>query len=314
MNKAAYFPVLVLMILTTLFSACAPQLAGSDRADGLKVVATTTIVADVVAQVSGEQIALSVLLPVGADPHSFDPTPQDIAKAADADLVFASGAGLEAFLDTLLESAGASEKIVFVSEGIELGEFGAHSVEEEDEEHAGEAGDPHTWTDPNNVMVWVDNIEQALSTLDPDHKADYAANAAAYRAELEALDGWIHSQVAQIPVNDRLIVTDHTLLGYFAAEYGFTQVGALIPGYSTLAEPTAKELAEIEDAIRSLGVKAIFVGNSVNPTLAERVVEDTGIRLVYFYTGSLSDSGGEADTYLKYMRYNVNVIVDALKE
>ena len=144
---------------------------------------------------------------------------------------------------------------------------------------------------PTPIMWWfgLDNIEQELSKLDPKNTSTYHANAEAYQTELETLDAWIREQVALIPTENRKLVTDHTLFGYFAEEYGFEQVGALIPGYSTLAEPTARELADIEDAIQDLKVKAIFVGNTVNPALAERVSEDTGIQLVFVFTGSLNE-------------------------
>ena len=127
------------------------------------------------------------------------------------------------------------------------------------------------------------------------------------------MDAWIREQVAQIPPQNRKLVTDHLLFGYFAERYGFEQVGAIIPAYSTAAQPTAQEVAEIENAIRTLGVKAVFVGKTVNPALAQRVAEDTGIRLVGLYHGSLSEPGGEAATYLDYLRYNVTQIVNALK-
>jgi ABC-type Zn uptake system ZnuABC Zn-binding protein ZnuA len=305
---------LLSLLLVSVLAACAqPGSEGSSAADGrLQVVATTTIVGDVVSQVGGEQIDLHVLLPVGADPHSFDPTPQDIARVADADLVFANGAGLESFLNPLIESAGAADRVVEVSDGIELRQLSGGTAEAGHNDSKSGL-DPHTWTDPNNVMVWVNNIQQALSEQDPANSDSYAASAEAYTNELKSLDTWIREQVAQVPQDRRMIVTDHTLLGYFADEYGFNQVGALISGYSTLAEPTAKELADIEDAIHNLSVPAVFVGNTVNPALAERVAQDTGVRLVYFYTGSLTAPGGDASTYLKYMRYNVNVIVNALK-
>ena len=305
-------------------AACTPQSQATsqpqaaDTQSKLAVVATTTIVGDVVAQVGGEFIDLTILLPVGASPHSFEPSPQDIAAVADAGLVFANGAGLEAFLDTLIESAGSADKVVPVSQDVELRSFTAdekdvdeHEDEGEEHDHAG--SDPHTWTDPNNVMLWVESIRSALAQADPSHADGYAANAAAYTARLQDLDTWIREQVAQVPAENRKLVTDHTLLGYFADEYGFTQVGALISGYSDLAQPSAQELAQIEDAIHSLSVKAVFVGNTVNPALSERVAQDTGVQLVFFYTGSLSEPDGDAPTYLDYMRYNVSVIVDALK-
>ena len=287
-----------------------------NQAQKLKIVATTTIVADVVDKIGGETIELSVLLPPGTDPHTFDPTPQDIAKVADADILFANGAGLEDFLGPLLESAGAEGKIIHVSEGIELLQFDADD-NDIGIEHSGdfhyEGADPHTWTDPNNVLTWVHNIQLTLSEQDPDNAILYQMKAEEYERELKALNIWIEEQVEQIPPASREIITDHLQFAYFAEAYGFKQLGAIIPGYSTIAEPSARELAALEDAVKEFGVQAIFVGNTVNPNLAERIAEDTGIQIVYLYTGSLSEKGGEAGTYLDYIRYNVSAIVNALK-
>lgn len=342
--------IFLLAIFSLLLTACGgantpAQDAGEANVPAqdsgkLTVIATTSIVADVVANVGGDAVNVQILLPVGTDPHSFEPTPQDIAKVADADIVFANGAGLEAFIDHLLESADAEDKIVEVSDGIELREHplagaehaedeheGEEHADEHEDEHAGEEhddhadeddhahemGDPHTWTDPNNVMVWVGNIEAALSEADAANADTYAANAAAYTAELEEVDRWIREEIAQIPAENRKIVTDHQLLGYYIEEYGLEMAGAIIPGYSSLSEPSAQELAAIEDAIKNAGVQAIFVGNTVNSNLSERVSEDTGVALVFFYTGSLSDADGDAPTYLDYLRYNTNAFVNALK-
>lgn len=302
---------LISFVLFGLF-ACSAQPAdpaAQDLTTGEKpqVVATTTIVGDVVSRVGGDLIDLSVLLPADTDPHSFDPTPQDIAKIAGADLVFANGGGLEGFLDNLIASAGEQAQVVYVSDGIDL-----LAVEDGEHERDNKGGDPHTWTDPNNVIVWAEAIERELSLLDPENGDSYRENAENYKIELEALDAWIREQVARIPVENRKLVTDHTIFGYFANAYSFDQIGTLIPGYSTLAEPTAKELSEIEDAVRAFDVQAVFVGNTVNPALAQRVAEDTGTRLVFVYSGSLSEYGGEASTYFEYMRYNTTAIVEAL--
>lgn len=316
----------------------------SGEGEKLQVVATTTIVADVVQQVGGDAVEVFVLLPVGADPHSFEPSPQDITSVAEADAVFVNGGGLEEFLTPLLENAGISaDKVFSVSEGIELRAFtgeDAHAHEEadlgnataesdhahdaadqehnaamaeSDHEHEQTGGDPHTWTDPNNVMVWTDTIYQALSELDPANAQTYQAHAQQYRAELADLDVWVQEQVARIPEENRQIVTDHQVFGYFADRYGLIQVGTIVPGYSTLSEPSAQELAALEDAIRDLNVKAVFVGNTVNPSLAERVAEDTGTQLVTLLTGSLTEAGGSAPTYLDYIRYNVDAMVSALR-
>jgi ABC-type Zn uptake system ZnuABC Zn-binding protein ZnuA len=149
--------------------------------------------------------------------------------------------------------------------------------------------------------------------MDPSNAAAYQGNAENYLVELQSLDTWIRDQIAEIPKSERKFLADHGLFEYYAVAYGFEQVGTLIPGYTTLAEPSAQELAGLEDAIKAHGVKVILVGNTANPSLAERVSGDTGTRLVYVYTGSLSEPDGGASTYLSYMRYNTNAIVSALK-
>ncbi len=127
------------------------------------------------------------------------------------------------------------------------------------------------------------------------------------------LDGWISQQVAQVPQANRKIVSDHVVFGYFAKRYGFEQVGAVIPSISTLAAPSAQELADLEDVIQKLGVRAIFVDSTVNPALSQRIASDTGMQLVPIYSGSLSAADGPAATYLDFMRANVSAIVQALK-
>ncbi|TET54873.1 MAG: zinc ABC transporter substrate-binding protein, partial [Anaerolineales bacterium] len=223
----------------------------------LQVIATTSIVADVVANVAGDSIELTTLLPPGIDPHGFEPAPQDVAAVADAHVVFASGAGLETFLDDLIESVGEGIAVVPVSHGIELLDVESeHGPEDESEHEHNEEGDAHTWLDPHNVITWVENIEHALSAVDPANAETYQARAAAYVAELQELDAWIEEQVAQVPEANRKLVTDHTALSYFARHYGLDLIGAVFPGYSTLAEPSARELAELEDAIIDLCARA----------------------------------------------------------
>lgn len=316
MNKETIHSLVCVLLAGILLVACGGETEQRSSGAKLKVVATTTLVGDVVSQVGGDLIDLSVLLPPGMDPHSFNPAPQDVIKVAEADVVFANGAGLEEFLEKLIENVGAQARVVHVSDGTDFLAFESEGHEgqgHDDEESEYEGVDPHTWIDPNNVILWVHNIEHELSEVDPGNAGAYQANAKKYETELKDLDAWIREQVSQVPVENRKLVTDHALFGYFADEYGFEQVGALISGYSSLAQPSAQELAAIEDAIREYGVKAIFVGNTVNPVLAEQVARDTGVQLVSIYTGSLSEAGGEAETYLEYMQYNTSAIVNALK-
>jgi len=310
--KQEIFTLIALAMLATLpLTACGGGNA-RDTGDRLQVLATTSIVADVVEQVGGDYVEVTTLLPLGTDPHTFEPRPQDAAAIADSTIVFANGAGLEEFLQPLLESAGATDKFVEVSAGIELLAFEEEHLEG-DEEHEHEGGDPHTWMDPNNVILWAENIAAALSAADPEHAADYQANAEAYIAALADLDAWIRAEVAQVPAESRLLVTDHGVFSYFADEYGFTQVGTITGSFSTNASPSAQELAALEDDIRSFGVRAVFVGETANQSLAEQVAADTGIQIVIIYHASLTDDFGLAPSYLEFMRYNVNAIVNALK-
>jgi ABC-type Zn uptake system ZnuABC Zn-binding protein ZnuA len=277
-----------------------------------RVVATTTIVGDVVHSIAGDWVDLHILIPPGVDEHSFQYTPEDVARVADADIVFMNGAGLETFMQPLIENAGRHAKVISVSDGVALAQASNSQEAAQAGQQSSTEGDPHVWMDPNNTLIWTKNITAALIEVDPQHTADYQANAAKYQQDLTELDRWILQQVAQIPEANRQLVTDHEIFTYFANRYGFKQVGALIPSYSTEAEPTARELADIEDAIHQFDVKAIFAGNTVNPELSKRVAKDTGVILVPIYTGSLT-ADGPAKTYLDYMRYNVKAIVSALK-
>jgi ABC-type Zn uptake system ZnuABC Zn-binding protein ZnuA len=296
-------PALLMIALFVTLSACA---GGSPvpNGTGLRVLATTSIVGDVVKQVGGDLINLTVLMPVGTDPHDFQPRPQDATTLSDAQIVFSSGAGLETFFQPMLDSTGTAGKNVEVSTGITLLPLAGSNQS---------AGDPHTWMDPNNVIIWTKNIAAALSIADPANISIYQANANAYASSLLDLDAWIRSLVSQIPPQNRLLVSDHAVLGYFATRYGFKQEGTITGSFSSDAAPSAQELAALEDKIRQVGVKAIFVSETVNLTMANQIAADTGIKAVMIYHATLTASGGPAPSYLEFMRYNVHAIVEALK-
>jgi len=303
-------PIRKLLPIIILFShvlvACGAS-SPTDVKGSLNVVASTSIVGDVVSKVGGDLINLTVLYPPGTDPHTFEPRPKDIAAISNADIVIIHGLGLEETLQLTLDS-NVKGKLIQVSEGVPVLEFGGDG---HTDEHG--IGDPHTWTDPNNVIIWTKNIATALSEADSTNAQTYQANADAYIAQLHDLDAWIRTQVETVPVGQRQLVTDHSAFGYFAHTYGFEQVGLVVAALSTNAAPSAKQIADLMSAIKSHNVPAIFVGNTVNPALAEQVAKDTGTKVVFVYTGSLSAPGGEADSYIKFMRYNVNAIVEALK-
>lgn len=289
----------------------------------LKVVATTNIIGDMVGNVGGDLIELTTMLPIGADPHNFSPAPKDAAAVADAHVVFINGLNLETFLQKLIENSGGKATVVAVSANVAAREFaeepaGGHAEEEahegeEAEEHAHEGVDPHIWVTPANAVIMVENIARALSQLDPAHADMYQTNAQNYQTQLAQLDQWVKQQIENVPAENRKLVSDHDTFGYFADRYGLELIGAVIPNFSTNAEPSAQEVARLQQTIADYGVKAIFVGSTVNPVLAERMAEDTGVQLVPLYTGSLGQPGSGAETYLDYIRYNTTAIVQALK-
>jgi zinc/manganese transport system substrate-binding protein/manganese/iron transport system substrate-binding protein len=299
------------------------------------VMASTSIVADVVRQVGGELVQVETIVPIGADGHSYEPSPVDLARVSAAQIIFTVGVGYEEFLDRLIASSGTKAEIVALSENLPLRtlseeEVGGHMHgDEHGDEHSDEHGDkhsdehgdehgagtidPHTWMDPNNVKAWVEVIYAALSRLDPANADTYAARAATYQSQLDELDRWIAEQFAAIPAERRLIVSDHIVFGYMADRYGLRQLGSIIPGVSTSASPSAQELAALQDMIADHGVPAIFVGDIANKQLAEQIARDTGVRIFTVLTESLTDADGPGATYIDYMRFNVQTIVDGLR-
>lgn len=274
-------------------------LAMVGAAGPVRAVATTSILGDVVREVGGDLVQLTVLLPPDTDPHTFEPAPQDMARLSRADVVFICGAGLEAALEPYLSLA---PRVVDLSRGIALRSFPDGGV------------DPHVWLSPLNVAIWVKKIAAALAELDPAHAEGYHARAQGYRQQLAFLDSWIEEQAEKIPEGRRVLVVDHLAFGYFADRYGFRQAAAILPGFSTLAEPSARGLAELERTIRKLSVPAIFVSHTTSSPLVEQVAYDTGVRVVHLYVGALSGPDGPAPTYIALMRYDVLAIVAALGE
>lgn len=274
--------------------------------DKLQVVATTNIVADIVAQVGRDRIELSTLMGIGVDPHSYVPTPADTAALHDAHLVLANGAGLESDMEGMFEAAGGEAVYVHLSDGLALRD-GA-GIDQTDE-HA--ETDPHVWFDVQNVVHWTKRTRDALSALDPTNADVYAANASSYVDKLSELDAWVVAQVNTIPAENRKLVTSHPVFGYFGDRYGLEQVGAVYP-ISPSSEPSAQDIAALQQSIRQFGVPAVFAESTANSKLAELVAQDTGIQLVGLYTGSLGEPGSGAETYILLIEYDVQAIVDAL--
>lgn len=295
-------------ILILLISACG-GIPASDTP--VPVLASTTFLADIARNVAGDRLGVESLLPVGADPHTYQATPSDVAKITESKVLILNGIEYEHFIESLLENADGDRLIITASDGLEP----RHMEEHEGEEHTdeGEAGDPHMWLDPNNVITYVENIREGLTHYDPEGAAEYQTNADAYVAELKNLDAWIVEQANQIPAEKRLLVTNHEALGYFADRYGFTIIGAVVPSVSTDASPSAGQMAELIDLIKSSGAPAIFLDEVENPALAQQIADETGVKVVEdLHLESLTD-GAPVVTYIDMVKYNVTQIVNALK-
>jgi len=404
---------LIPLLLTLLLSVSSAQ--------SLQVVASHSILADVVANVAGNAAEVSSLMPIGADPHSFMPRPSDLVGLARADIIFINGAGFEEGLLEAISNAGEDVNIVVASTCVDiLGFADSHDHDEHDQEHSehsdmhdddhhehdeeadehthdsaiaqrceqyeqemdalhdhgdehdheddhheehgeehheehGEehddhahsdslgklyalecdshdhneehdnhaddghdghdhgACDPHVWLKPHNVMVWTMFIRDTLIELDPANADIYRANAVSYLETLETLaHDVITPLIDSIPTENRVLVTNHDAFGYFADAYDFEVIETIIPGGSTLAEPSAADVASVIDVVRARGVPAIFAETTVSDAISQQIASETAASVEVLYSGSLSDANGPANTYVDYMRYNVSTIVNAL--
>lgn len=292
LNPILSFGTFVLLLTGALVSC-----SGGSTPD---VLTTTTILADVARNVIGDQLTVGSLLPVGADPHSYQPVPQDATKISQSKVLVIHGADYEGFLQPLLDNAGGKENVIDASTGLRL-------LSDE------QGTDPHVWLDPNNVIAYVDNIREGLTQFDPDGAEVYQANASAYTDQLTELDAWINGQVAQIEPQRRVLVTNHEALGYFADRYGFRVVGAVIPSFSSGSSPSAQQMADLIEQIKLHEAPAIFLDASDNPDLAQQIADETGVKVVAdLHLESLTE-GGPAATYIDMMRDNVTKIVQALQ-
>jgi zinc/manganese transport system substrate-binding protein len=316
---------LLAVFLGTILVApgCGDDDAASRSAD---VVVTTSILGDIVEELVGDAVEVEVVMPPGVDPHDFSPSPQKAAAMRAADLLVVNGLGFEGGLDDTVDAAAADGAVVVeVAElaprhltadgdaaGSEHEGEDEHDHEEEDG-HAHEGEDPHVFTDPARMAVAVaalaEELDEHVTALDG---AGLGRRAARYVAELEALDAEVEALLAPIPPERRVLVTNHDVLGYFADRYGFAVVGTVIPSLSTLAEPSAQDLAELVGTIRARGVPAVFAEASSPQRLAAALADEgLDVEVVELHTESLADVGPAA-TYLGMVRDNARRIAAAL--
>ncbi|MEO0987403.1 MAG: zinc ABC transporter substrate-binding protein [Cyanobacteria bacterium J06639_14] len=269
-----------------------------------EVVATSTFIADWTAQIGGDAIELTNILQPGADPHVYEPVPQDSIALEAADLIFYNGYNLEPNLIKLIEATGISARTVAVAEVVQPLDFDYEGQQ---------VPDPHVWGNVANVVQMVEHIRDELIQLAPEHEAEFAQNADAFIAELSQLDDWIQVQVATIPPPQRRLVTTHDAFQYYATAYGLEVVGTLI-GISTEEQPSAQTVQQLSAAIQAANVPAIFAETTINSRLISVVAEEAGVQLAptELYSDSLGSAGSEGATYIGMMATNTQTIVENL--
>ena len=312
----------------------APALAASDGP--IRVVATFSILGDMVSRIGGEHVAVTTLVGPDGDTHVYRPTPADARAVSEADILVVNGLGFEGWLDRLVETAEFGGVRVVATAGIDPITFedghgddhaGGHDDEhdehdeddehdehdEDDEHHAHDHGafDPHAWQSLRHAVTYVDNVTMALAIASPESASTFYRSRALYVAEIEALDAEIRRLLAEVPDSARTIVTSHDAFKYFGRDYGLTFTAP--QGLSTESEASAKDVVRLIELIRSQGIRAVFLENIADPRLLKRIADETGATIGgTLYPGALSGPEGPAPTYLDMMRHNARTLAQAL--
>jgi manganese/iron transport system substrate-binding protein len=297
--------LLVVVGLAVLGAGCATnQPTGS--ADGtqgrpLRVVATTTQVADFARNIGGDRVQVTSLFKPNVDAHDYEPSPADIDTIARADVVIENGAGLESWLHDTITSSGFQGPVVDTSQRVRLRQLDGQP-------------DPHIWQNPRNAQVMVANIERALAAADPADADAFQTNLAAYTKQLQALDTEVQRQLDSLA--NKQLVTNHDAFGYYIDRYGLQFVGSIIPSFDTSAELSGRDIRDLVAKIKATGVKAVFSETSLPPKTAETIAREAGVKVVEgedaLYGDSLGPPGSDGDTYLKMVRHNTRTIVHNL--
>jgi len=284
-----------------LAAGCGASGSGNGQ---LQVVATTTQIADFVREVGGGAVSVDQILQPNTDPHEYEPRPSDVAGAAEAKLVFASGDGLDDWIGQVVSDSGSDAEVVDLGAGVPERLPGESSGAE------ASRYDPHWWHDPRNAEAAVAEIERRLGAADPAHRREFERNARAYLAQLRDLDAGIGRCMDSVPAARRKLVTDHDAFGYFADRYGIDVVGAVIPSQTTQAQPSAKDLSALAALIEREKVEAIFPESSLSASVAEAIADQTGASADYsLYGDTLGPEGSDGATYLRMEAANASAMV-----
>ncbi|WP_251864335.1 metal ABC transporter substrate-binding protein [Achromobacter sp. Marseille-Q4962] len=306
-----------LLLLTAL--ALAAPAGAAQAARPLQAVASFSILGDMVREVGGPDVQVSVLVGPDGDAHEYEPTPGDVKTLAAAQVLFVNGLAFEAWLPGLVKSSGFKGRTVVASQGVtprrfEAGEDHGHDGHDHDHGQAHSHGDldPHAWQNLANGVIYVRNIAEGLAAADPAHAEAYRRRAEAYAARLQALDASLRKTFAAIPAERRKVVTSHDAFGYFGEAYGVSFLP--VAGISTDAEPSAGDVARLIEQVRREHVPAVFVENISSPRLVQQIARETGAKVGgTLYSDALSKPGRPAATYLEMFEWNASQLAAAMQ-
>jgi len=292
--------------LTAIFAA-APSGAQEQPENKLRVIASFSILGDLVKNVGGDRVEVGTLVGPNGNAHVYAPSPSNAKRVANAKLVFVNGLGFEGWLERLVKASGTKAPVIVATKGIKPRErAGEHG---RDHDH-GQA-DPHAWQSVANAKIYVANIRDALIAADPAGKAAYEANAVTYLAKLDALEREVREVIAKIPADRRKVITSHDAFGYFEAAYGIAFIAP--QGVSTEAEASARDVAAIIAQIKKQKIAAVFLENVTDPRLVEQIARETGAKIGgTLYSDALTDDKGDATTYVDLIRHNLRQLATAL--
>ncbi|WP_307794987.1 metal ABC transporter substrate-binding protein [Alkalihalobacillus sp. BA299] len=300
--KKLLFMLMSAMVMSVFLVACggegSEQESGSE--EGLNITTSFSILGDVVGNVIGDRGTVEYIVPIGEEPHEYEPIPSDFQKVNDSNVFYVTGMGLEGWLEKLVQNTGDAP-VVTLSEGVT-----AIPLVNEDGE------DPHIWLDAQNVILWVNNLVEDLVERDPEGEETYRANAEAYIKELEELDAWIKAEVNTIPEEVRTITISEDAFRYFGQAYGIETAG--IWELNSHEEGTPSQISRLVDIIKEKDLPAVFVETTVDKRYMETVANDAGVDIAgEVYTDAVGPEGSGAETYIKMMKHNVKVFVEGLK-
>jgi len=289
--------------LAGLATVCPLGCRAARAAAPLRVVASFSILADLVRQVGGGAVAVESLVGPNGDVHVYEPRPKDLRTLIDAGLLVRNGLGLEGWMDRLTGAADFKGQVVVAAAMV--------TPRMMRDDGGLLATDPHAWQDPRNAILYVRAISDGLAAADPANAATYRDSAARYGARIAQADAWIQATLAPIPVNQRRIITTHDAFGYYAARYGIEFLSA--EGVNTESEPSAKAIAALVRQIKREKVRAVFIENMTSPRIAQMLARETGAMLGgTVYSDALSAPDGPAATYLDLLHYNSKLFASAM--